>query len=329
LELSYRLCDASQGAEGEAMADKKEKTISYRRAIWVEGKTGITLERCLKDALKNLKTIEERTVSQQGQEKKIISSREPSNGGVLLHITADTPGEYASVVPKAAPGVAELDLDVAEPPGEGEWLDGDAFLFVRNDHMCVCTTGLRDAAITNFVHAFFQKADIRKDSDKFDLQKVADVSKLKMLHKQGVREIVLKATMFQATADYEKRKAQPFSIVSAAARQFKALIKKTNDYTRDGLQVYLSIRSDHRFKKDFKLGEKRIEDVAADIVRNAEHDDDFEIITKSGQKIGPREIFVRAKVLIDGEGKTVDRDKAWRELTNFHKRLLDTGVLEQ
>ena len=311
------------------MAEKKEKTISYRRAVWLDGTQGLTLEKCLKEAHKNLKTIEERTIVYQGQEKKSINSKDGSSGGIFLHVTADTPGEYASVVPKAGPGVSELDLTVAKPPADGEWLDGDAFIFVRHDHMCLCTTGLRDAAITVFLYEFFKKAGIRKDSNRFDLRKVADVSKLKMLHSQGVREVVFKATMFQATADYEKRKAQAFSIVGAVSKQFRAFINKPNDFTRDGLQVYLSLKSDHRFKKDFKLGEKRIEDVAADVVKNAEEEDDFVIVTKTGQKIGPKEIFVRASVLIDGDGKTVDRDKAWRELCGFYKGLHEKGLLEQ
>jgi hypothetical protein len=117
--------------------------------------------------------------------------------------------------------------------------------------------------------------------------------------------------------------------VGAAAKQFKSLVTKPNDYTRDGLQVWLSIRSDHRFAKDFQLGEKQIEHVAADILRSVEDEDDFTIVTQTGQKIGPKEIFMRETVLIEGEGKTVDRDKAWRELSAFYKRLHDTGLLEQ
>ena len=69
--------------------------------------------------------------------------------------------------------------------------------------------------------------------------------------------------------------------------------------------------------------------MAADVVKNAEDHDDFTIVTKTGQKIGPNEIFVRASVLIDGDGKTVNRDKAWRELSSFYKRIHDQGLLEQ
>jgi hypothetical protein len=311
------------------MPDKREKTLSYRRAAWLDDIQNITLERCLRDAHQNLKTVEERTIVHSGHHTKSLKPRELSAGGIFLHLAVDTPGEYASVVPDGKPGDAELDLAVAEPPADGEWLDGDAFLFVRQNHLCMCSTGLRDAAVAAFIYDLFRKADIRRDAIRFQLLKVADVSKLKMLHQQGVKEIELKATVFQATADYERRKAHAYGIVGAAAKQFKVFQKKPNDYTRDGLQVVLSIKSDHRFRKDFKIGEKQIEDVAADIVKNAEDADEFTIITKTGQKIGPKEIFLRSKVLIDGEGKTVDRDKAWRELSSFYKKLHDTGLLEQ
>ena len=145
--------------------------------------------------------MSERSLSTDKKRRASIGGRSIRRG-IFLHITVDTPGEYASVVPKAAPGVSELDLTVAKPPADGEWLDGETLLFVRHDHMCLCTTGLRDAAITTFLYDFFKKAGIRKDLDKFDLKKVADVSKLKMLHAQGVREVTPENVMIQATADY-------------------------------------------------------------------------------------------------------------------------------
>lgn len=189
------------------MPEKREKTLSYRRAGWLDEIQGLTLERCLKDAHANLRTVEERTIVHSGHQTKSLKPRELSAGGIFLHLAVDTPGEYASVVPKGKPGAAELDLDVAEPPPDGEWLDADAFLFVRQNHVCLCSTGLRDAAIAAFIYDLFRKAELRRDATRFQLLKVADVSKLRLLHHQGVKEIELKATVFQATANYERRRS--------------------------------------------------------------------------------------------------------------------------
>jgi hypothetical protein len=77
------------------------------------------------------------------------------------------------------------------------------------------------------------------------------------------------------------------------------------------------------------LGSKEIERLAADVVNNSEDDDEYVIITKTGQKISQREIFMRSKVLIDSKGKTVDRDKAWNELFRFFSVLRESGAIEQ
>lgn len=310
------------------MVDQKEKTLSYRRAEWLDNKGGLTLEKCLRDAHKNLKNISERTISYGGHEMTSAAQKDRA-GGLLLHLTSDTPGEAASVVPKVAPTSQQLDLLTAQPPRDGEWLDGDAFLFVQDDHVCLCTTGIRDGSIDFFLREFFRKANLRKDSDQFLLMKVADITALKLLHNQGVDEIEMRASLFKATAEYEKRKSQAYGGLGAAGKFFKSLLKKSNDYTHDSLRVGVTLKVDRRFSKSIKLGEKRIEEIAASIVKNSQAGDDFAIITKTGQRIGPKEIFIRSKVPIDAEGKTVNRDKAWVELEKFFKMLKSTGAVEQ
>jgi hypothetical protein len=86
----------------DEMADKREKTISYRRAEWLTNvPRGTTLESCLRDAHAKLKTVDERTIIRDnGQRIKSANKLSPRDGGFFLHIIADTPGEEASVVPK-------------------------------------------------------------------------------------------------------------------------------------------------------------------------------------------------------------------------------------
>jgi hypothetical protein len=316
--------------EGGGMADKKEKTVSYRRAIWVDSVSGIDLEWCIREAHAKLKTVDERTIGYSGtltRSAKQKNVRSDGNGGLLLHLVTDTPGEAASVVPKVPARSTDLDLKTEAPPPDGEWLDGDAFIFVKGDHLCFCATGMRDGAISWFLHELFKKAKIRKDSNRFDLAKAADVTKLRLLHSQGVKEIEIKAMVSRATAHYEKRKATTYGALGAAGKFLKTIWQAPNDYTDDSLKVILSLKVDRRFN-GIKLGEKRIEQLGADIVKNTEKGDDFSILTKTGQRITQSEIFIRSKVLIDGEGKTVKRDKAWNELVAFFKVLTSSGAVE-
>jgi hypothetical protein len=313
------------------MADKKEKTVSYRRAVWVDGVSGIDLEWCIREAHANLKTVDERTIGYSGtltRSAKQKNVRPDGKSGLLLHLVTDTPGESASVVPKVSARSTDLELKTEAPPPDGEWLDGDAFIFVKENHLCFCATGMRDGAISWFLHELFKKAKIRQDSDRFDLAKAADITKLRLLHSQGVKEIEIKALVTRATAHYEKRKATTYGALGIAGQFLKTIWEKPNDYTDDSLKLVLCLAVDKRFK-GVKLGEKRIEQVAADIVKNSEKGDDFSIITKSGQRITQSEIFIRSKVLIDSEGKTVQRDKAWNELVDFFNLLAKGGAVDE
>jgi hypothetical protein len=311
------------------MAEKREKTVSYRRALWNDDVSGIDLEWCIRESHLNLTTIEERTIGYGGTLTISAKQKSVSSGGLLLHLVVETPGGAASVVPKVPAKSIELDLKTENPPPYGEWLDGDAFLFVRGNHVCLCATGFRDGAISWFLHEFFAKAQIRKDATRFELIKAADISKVKLLHSQGVKELEIKALMFNATAHYERRKATTYGALGATGKFLKSILQKPNDYTADSLKVILSLKVDRRFSKSIKLGERRIEQLSADVVKNAEKGDDFAIITKTGQRISQNEIFMRSKVQIDSEGKTVQRDKAWNELVAFFNVLTSSGAVEQ
>jgi hypothetical protein len=308
---------------------RRDKTVSYRRAEWLPEVMGLTLEKCLKDALVNLKTIDERTIIAGGQHTRIVKHRNVTAGGTYFHITSDTPGEFASVVPKVAPNVSELDLKVQKPPTDGEWLDGDAFLYVRDDHVCMCSTAMRDSTIQNYLFELFKKATLRKDSIRFQLMKAADITKLKMLHSQGVKELEIRGTLYQVTANYEKRKARVAGGLGAIGKHIKNYLKRPHDVTPDALRVMLVLKVDRRFGKHIRVGEKTIETLAADVVKNSEKNEDYVIVTKTGQKISPKEIFMRSKVSIESDGKTVNRDKAWRELLGFFDQLKNSGALEQ
>jgi hypothetical protein len=308
---------------------KREKTVSYRRAEWLnDDPTSLNLGMCLKQAADTLKTVDERTIIRaNGQQVRLVSMK-PSKGGHLLHFTADTPGEAASIVPKKAIIADEIQVGTAAPPADAEFMDGDAFLYVNQNDVCFCATGLRDSTIRHVLQDFFRLARIRKDADQFDLLKIANVNKVKLLQSQGVAEIELRSTLSVATVSYNRRKHQPQGILGAAAKQVKAILGKEHDVTSDALRVMLTIKSDKR-RLGIALGEKRLKTLATSVINDQENDDEYVIITKGGQRIGPNEILMRSTVMIDAIGKSVQRDKAWKELYSFYETLASSGALEQ
>ena len=209
-------------------------------------------------------------------------------------------------------------------------MDGDAFLYVSGDDVCLCSTGLRDGAILLFLHEFFTKAKLGKHATKFDLRKVPSLDKMKMLNCEGVKQIDLRATLFQATTQYEKRKSQASGVVRAVGRHILAVVGDEKEDFDEGLRVAVTIKTDDRvMRKHLVIGEKRIEALAKDIVAHYDKDDDFIIETGQGQKIRADEIFIKEIVFIDSFGKSIKCKQAWEKLESFHGRLKKSGALGQ
>ena len=76
------------------MATKKEKTLSYRRAIWLnDDPASISLGYCIKQATAKLTSIDDRTITRDGDQlMKLLKLKSDRQGGFSLHISIETPG---------------------------------------------------------------------------------------------------------------------------------------------------------------------------------------------------------------------------------------------
>ena len=304
------------------------KRIKASRALWLNADpTSISLVSCIKQSTTKLTTVEERTVEREnGQRVRLAAMKADSKAGVWLHLTVHTPGEEASVVPETAAAKSEIEVSTTAAPSGAEFMDGDAFLYVNGNDVCMCSTSMSDGAIQYFLQQLFKAAQIRGDATQFVLEKISDVNKIRLIQRQGIKEIEIRGVLFQAS--FSRRKDQAQSILGAAAKQIRHVLGNDHDVNSDALQVGLTVKTDRR-RKGLKLGEKRVQTLATDLLRNQENGDDFVIITKEDQRIGPKEIYMRSTVAIDSKGKSVERDKAWKELYGFYQALDDAGALEQ
>ena len=92
------------------MAVLREKTLSYRRVEWFGDGNAPGFEKCIRQALAQLKTVEERTINQDGRTAKVRRSKTAQLAVSFLH-GDETPGEAALVVPKAAADADALDAE--------------------------------------------------------------------------------------------------------------------------------------------------------------------------------------------------------------------------
>jgi hypothetical protein len=187
---------------------------------------------------------------------------------------------------------------------------------------------LRDGGIEWTLRALFKKANLRKDSDQFELAKVSDIDKYKLIKKQGVKEIEFEGVLYEASASYVNRKDHAAGLLGIVGRHFKALVNRDKDVTPDALNVRIAIKLDRRFTKGVPLGVKELETLAVNVLDNQGERDRFTIVTNADQRIGENEIYLRQTMAIDGLGKSVERSAAWKAVRKFYLSLEEAGALE-
>src|SRR5690606_10988651 len=122
---------------GEAMAKIREKTVSYRRAVWFTADGGeLNFEQLVRDAHAQLTTVSDRKFKRaNGQFVKSIWTAPERGGGFYMHIVAETPGDHASTLLQAAEIKDGHGVDTAPPPKGAEYMDGDVIVFAKGNDL--------------------------------------------------------------------------------------------------------------------------------------------------------------------------------------------------
>jgi hypothetical protein len=320
--------------------DQKSKKLYYRRATW-EKQGKATLEALLNEAHDTLTTVGRRTFQTSGGE--IRGARvHPSDKGLLLQIAAYAPGEPTSTIDKNKS--AKASTIAAEPAPEGkDYLDGDIFVLVNGNHVILCPSGVRETVATNyFIHAL-TKVGNTKIATTLGLDKVAKTSKLKMIQDEGVKEILLHSSLYEASLLHADAKSSSIGGFRALiAQQMERIFAKDPELQAiselENLNISLSIRFNG------KEGRKRHADPQFGTAGRArlikasqrvldEHDDGdsegFVIITGQNNQITADEVRVSDKVSITALGKSLSHTDAWDKLTKYYEQLKGAGVLSQ
>lgn len=311
------------------MADPRKKTISYHRAeYYIAQKSSINLGMCIKQATDRLVTVSQRSISRAGGRIMRLAHFHPDDQkGYFLHLTVDTPGEHTSIVPKFSEEDVEVKVGTLAPPNDSEYMDGDAFLYVRGDDICLCVTTVKTQSIVLFLREFFIFAAIRKDAKDFNFRHAVDTAKLAIIQRSGVKHITLKGTLFEASLNHQKRKDKARGLLGVLSSHIRALSGTPHAVADDALRVELTLTVDKRHKGGITLGYSRLKAIAEDLVQGDDDVDDYLIITNNGEEIKSSEIVLRTHVGIDSMGKSVQRDAAWTALADYYDTLSKNGSL--
>lgn len=322
------------------MNERKNRKLYYRRATWdKQGKT--SLETLLKEAHETLTTTGHRTFQTSlGEIKGARVSN--SDKGLLLQIASYVPGEATSTIDKSK--IAKNATVSAEPAPQGkDYLDGDIFVLVKENHVILCPSGARESVAINYFHHVLNKMGKQKVTATLELGKIAKTSKINMIHEEGVKAIILHSSLYEASLMEIDAKTPTVSGFKALiAQQMERIFAKDPALKEisesENLNINLEIRFDgkevqkkHKNPKFGEIGRQRLMKASERVLDEYQPNDEesFVIVTGANNQITADEVRVSDTVSIAALGKSLSHTDAWEKLSKYYDQLKASGVFSQ
>ncbi|WP_339897882.1 hypothetical protein [uncultured Gilvimarinus sp.] len=321
---------------------QKNKKFYYRRAKW-SAQEKITLEDILVDAHEQLGTVGKRSFS-VGSGAEITGAAFKVDNGLYLQIASYVPDESTSIIDKSKRSKQSTVSAQAAPDGK-DYIDGDVFVYIKGNHVILCPSGIREQVAETYILNILRAVDKKDIAKTFELDKVAKTNKLRMIKEEGVKEIDLNTSLYEASLIHLNRNnPKVSSIKKAIADQVIAIFGKDKDLNeikeKENVNVGVSLKYDGRaarsHQKDPEFGvsgKKRLERTAEQIISEfeseSENENGFTIVTNAGNKITSDEIRVSDSFRVDVLGKSLSQSSAWKKLKEYHDRLAADGVFSK
>lgn len=316
------------------MVKERQKALRYRRALFNRPRgqpAPRTLEFYLEEAHGKFKTVATRRVELDGNFVIEVRHQQRRRGvGLLLHVTAYTREEPASVVPQVTARDDEAPISTTPPPNGTDFMDGDLHILVAGDDVIMCASGIRERKFEEYCSIIFDRAEFPPVAGMFHLEAVANANKLKVIEDEGVKEIKLDAVSYVATGQQLKRYSLRRTLRDEMLDTLRALfgddpgVQDVAD--AENLSAQIVLKFDRR-KKGGELSAERMSGLAKRLVD--EGDEGFTIRTMGNTTLGYNQISLQRPAKIAAYGKTVQRDAAFRELVSYYTDLKNEGHLEE
>lgn len=336
------------------MTRKKEKlknrTMYYFRCEFEnidDIKVKDTLETMINTAWANLNSTKKRTFD-IGEDRSVVGMKLSNRTAKLSHGNKDCTvfsaglyeeGAAANTIDKPSENCAEVEASTHNAPPNQEFLDGEGFVCIFENHLVMSPTAtFRASAINRFLERLLDKGGYTKESTVMDIQQVADIDFLKTIEEEGVSNIAINASVYLSTLEYTKRMAPKVKIPSTLnkiANTFKNLLDLLRDDDTDselaekeGLNTRIVISHDGRASGcDAEAGQERAQNTAKLLATTDVGG--YVITTKNGIRLTNEDAVLKRTVKVKQYGKSVDKDEMWLKLIELLEKYERDGILEQ
>ena len=316
------------------MNNKLNKSIHYFRATSNPSGERLDLEEHVRSMLQLAANVAESQVKQLDKITQILNRQLSEHEGLFLHIGSGTLDEHMRTMQNKANSDHDIGSTQAPPIGHS-FLNGEAFVYIKQHHIIFCGHGLRLEAVVSYLISLNQKlCKINKSLApiKFDLHAVANSKKLSLIQEHGVRSISLKASIYDLT--FQKLVQERQSELAKIFKKFKDLV--SIDPTQEEMAaaadiqvgIWLKLEGNRRASLDAK---KLIQQQAKEVLSDEALDTDFFIETQTGEKIGPKDIRLSTSVRIMKHEKTntLVKEDVFDKLSSYLTELENSNLTEQ
>jgi len=132
-----------------------------------------------------------------------IRSAQGVRGRLKLAIGAGAPGESMSTMGLRVR--AQTDAEIAEaPPADRAFKTADAFCLISGDEVLVLVEGMRVGVVERYFSQLLAKANQPAGHSAFEFRPVGDQDQEAILADEGVKEVKLSGTAYQAEAELQR-----------------------------------------------------------------------------------------------------------------------------
>ncbi len=323
----------------------RDRTVYYFRAQTTKKLVtpGLTLESALVSSWNNLPLVKQRiwryngkTIFGMALEPKTLNINGRNKQCHVLTIGIAESGAEANVIDVSKGSTTKsLSSNTHSAPAGSEYLDGEAFVCIMDNHILISPCDALRGVISNrFLLKLISFAK-HVDAKNFTVIQVANKKTLQTVLDEGVKKIDLNTGIFMASYDRIKAQIKPNSFTEKMAKKLDELAPIiTPARTKSQLLDYDSLNTKIIISHDMRVGSAPAKDEGKAITEDAKsllesNVEGFTLVTRKGRTITPDKVVMNETVTVQRHGKSVKQNHIWDILSAQMQKYNDTGVLAQ
>ncbi|MBL0845110.1 hypothetical protein [Pseudomonas mediterranea] len=316
------------------------KTIHYVRATYSEGAAPVkSFEQLVRQAMSKLGRMDETDINMSTLGVVSVRHRETKTGESLrLAIGAGVPGEQMTTIGIKVTAAYDNDQSTSAPTNRA-FKHADAFVLIEENDLLLVTEGpFRVATVGAYLRELFTKAGLKTETAAFELKKVTNQDIKAVLAEEGVKELRLGTTMYQATDALN----ETTSSVKGKLKSFVGTLKSvfSDDISEKQLQQLAEHWGEVQVSTVISAkGGSRAEDIVLDamfnvgeeVLEESEEGVDVTVITQRGTSVRLNEVTPTKSIRLyrrDGANDLINTE-VYSELIAYRAELLIKGQWKQ